>query len=78
MDDNGLIYRDQMMRAVLGTSPVILAKEADTHTLDRFAQRLVEAEEAMQLLRANGCGTRAQSLPDMVRALLNNTGKGTA
>lgn len=76
--DNGLIYRDQMMRAVLGTSPVILAREADVTTLDRFARRLAEAEEAMQLLRANGCGTRAQSLPDMVRALLNTTGKRTA
>jgi len=70
MPDDRLIYRDQMMRAVLGTRPVILVKEADTTVLDRFAQRLADADEAIRLLRANGCGTRAQSLPDMVRMAL--------
>lgn len=73
-----LIYRDQMLRAALGARPVILAKEADMAALDRFAKRLAEADEAMQLLRANGCGTWAHSLPDMVRALLTSTGKGAA
>lgn len=77
MPDLPLIYRDQMLRAALGTRPVILAKEADTATLDRLSQRLAEAEEAIQLLRANGCGASAHTLPDMVRALLNKTGKGT-
>jgi len=71
------IYRDQMMRAAVGTRPVILAAAADMSVLDRFAKRLAEAEEAKQLLRANGCGTWADSLPDMVRTLLNNNGKGT-
>jgi hypothetical protein len=75
MPDLPLIYRDQILRAALGTRPVILAKEADTMTLDRFARRLADAEEAMQLLRANGCGTSTYSLPDMVRELLKRSGK---
>lgn len=70
MPDLPLIYRDQMLRAALGTRPVILAEGADTTVLDRLACRLAEAEEAIQLLRANGYGTSAQTLPDMVRAVL--------
>lgn len=75
MPDLPLIYRDQMLRAALGTRPIILAKEADTVTLDRFARRLADAEEAMQLLRANGHGAPGQSLPDMVRELLKRSAK---
>jgi hypothetical protein len=70
MPDLLLIHRDQMRRAALGTRPVILAKEADMSTLDRFALRLAEAEEAIQLLRENGYGTPAQTLPEMVRTAL--------
>lgn len=78
MPDLIVIYRDQMVRAALGTRPAILAKEADTAALARLTQRLAEAEEAIQILRANRCGTSAHSLPDMVRALLNIKGKGTS
>jgi hypothetical protein len=65
-----LVYRDQMVRAVLGDRPAVLAKEADTAALARFAQRLADAEEAIQLLCANGCGVPAQALPELVRAAL--------
>jgi hypothetical protein len=75
MPDLSLIYRDQMLRAALGTRPIILAQEADTMALDRFARRLADAEEAMQLLRANGCDTSTHSLSDMVRVLLKRSAK---
>jgi hypothetical protein len=70
MPDLNLIYRDQMVRAVLGGGPAVLAKEADTAALARFAQRLADAEEAIKLLCSNGCGIPSQSLPDLVRTAL--------
>ncbi len=66
-----LVYRDQMVRAVMGAGPALQAKEADTAALARFAQRLADAEEAIQLLCANGYGIPAQPLPELVRAALN-------
>lgn len=66
MPDLPLIHHAQMLRAVLGTRPVILAKKVDTVTLDHFAQRLAQPKETIQLMRANGCGTSADSLPGMV------------
>lgn len=64
-----LIYRDRIMRAVVGTRPAILAKEADTAAIDRICRGLVDAEEAKQLLCAKGYGLPSQSLVDLVRAL---------
>jgi hypothetical protein len=64
-----LIYRDRIVRAVVGTRPAILAKEADTAALDRICRGLVDAEEAKQLLCAKGYGFPSQSLVDLVRAL---------
>jgi hypothetical protein len=64
-----LIYRDQMIRAVVGTKPAVMAKEADITALDRFCQRLVDAEEAIGLLVAKGYGIPSQSLADLVRPL---------
>jgi hypothetical protein len=69
MPDLILIYRDRIMRAVVGTRPAILAKEADTTALDRICQGLVDAEEAKKLLCAKGYGFPSQSLADLVRAL---------
>jgi hypothetical protein len=63
------VYRDQMVRAVLGTRPAMLAKEADTAALDRIAQRLAETEASMELMRAKGYGPRGMSLLDMIKAL---------
>jgi hypothetical protein len=69
MPDVNLIYRDRIIRAVVGTRPAILAKEADTTALDRICQSLVDAEEAKQLLCAKGYGFPSQSLADLVRRL---------
>ena len=63
------VYRDQMVRAVLGTRPAMLAKEADTAALNRMAQTLAENEAAIELLRAKGYGKRGMNLLDMVKAL---------
>jgi hypothetical protein len=69
MPDLILIYRDRIVRAVLGTRPAIMAKEVDGAALDRICRGLVEAEEAKQLLCAKGYGFPSQSLVDLVRAL---------
>lgn len=66
-----LIYRDRIVRAVLGTRPAMLAREADTTALDRICSALVEAEQAKQLLCAKGYGLPSQSLSDLARALPN-------
>lgn len=71
MPDLNLDYRDEMVRAVKGPGPVVLAKEANTVALARLAQRLADAEEATRLLCANGYGIPSQALPDLVRAALN-------
>lgn len=63
------VYRDQMIRAVLGSRPAILAREANTTALEQMAQRLADAEEALELLRARGYGMRGQTLVEVVRAL---------
>lgn len=67
MSDVALIYRDQMVRGVLGQRPAILAKNADTALLGRLAQRLADAEFALELLRAKGYGQRGQTLPEIVQ-----------
>ena len=67
------VYRDQMVRAVLGTRPAMLAKEADTSALNRMAQTLAENEAAVELLRAKGYGKRGMTLLDMIKALPQTT-----
>lgn len=64
-------FRHQMVRAVLGTQPAILAKEADPTALDSLCRQLVDAQDAKALLRANGCGRHTDSLAAMVRTLLD-------
>lgn len=76
MPDVILIYRDRIVRAVLGMRPAILAKEADTAALDRMCHRLADAEEAIQLLCAKGYGVPSQSLVDLVRALPSQSRAG--
>jgi hypothetical protein len=70
MNDLATVCRHQMIRAVLGTHPAMLAKEADPVALDCMSRRLADATEAAQLLVANGYGWPAQSLADMVRTAL--------
>lgn len=70
MFDRVLIYRDRIIRVVLGTRPAILAKEADETALTRICASLVDIEDAKQLMCAQGHGLPSQSLTDMVRAML--------
>lgn len=63
------VYRDQMVRAVLGTRPAMLAKEADTTALNRMAQHMAETEAATELMRAKGYSKHGMTLLDMVKAL---------
>lgn len=69
MPDLIIIYRDVVARAVLGTRPAILAKEADTAALDRICHTLADAEVAKSLLCSKGYGSPSQTLADLVRAL---------
>ena len=64
------MIRHQLIRSLLGTHPAMLAKEADPVALNCLCHRLADAAEAARLLCANGYGWPAQSLTDMVRALL--------
>jgi hypothetical protein len=64
------IYRHQIVRAVTGAHPAMLAKEADPVALDSLCRRLVDAYDAMQLLRASGHGRHSDSLAGMVRSAL--------
>lgn len=64
-----LVYRDQMVRSVLGTRPAMQAESADTALLDKLAQRLAEAEAGMEMMRAKGYGPRGMGLLDMIKAL---------
>jgi hypothetical protein len=68
-NDVQTVYRDLMVRCVLGERPAMLAQEADTVLLERLAQRLAEAEVGMELMRAKGYGTRGVGLLDMIKAL---------
>lgn len=63
------VYRFQMIRAVLGTHPAMLAREADPVALDCMSKRLADSEEAAALLVAKGYGLPNQSLAELVRAL---------
>jgi hypothetical protein len=66
-------YRHQIIRAVTGAHPAVLAKEADPAALDCLCHRLVDAQEAAELLCANGYRWPARSLSEMVRAALGIT-----
>lgn len=69
MSDVALIYRDQMVRGVLGSRPAILAQCADLTLLNKLSQRLADDEFAHTLLRAKGYGKPGQTLSEIVRDL---------
>lgn len=69
MPDVEDVYRHQMIRAVLGTHPAILANEADPAALDSLCRRLADAQDAAMLLAAKGYGWPSKSLTEIVRAL---------
>lgn len=61
-----LHYKDLMARAV---------RTGDVKTLDKLAQRLVDGEDALELLRAKGYGAAGNSLPATVRHVPDNPKK---
>lgn len=65
-----LEYRDQIVRAVLGTDPAMTAIVANPEALDAIANVLAENERAKAMLCANGCGEAGQGIDVMVRQLL--------
>lgn len=65
------VYRHQIVRAVTGKHPAMLSKEADPVAVTCLCRRLVDAQDAMELLRANGHGRYSDSLASMVRTLLD-------
>jgi hypothetical protein len=69
MNDTTLIYRHQIVRAVLGTRPAILARVHDMTALDRVCARLADAEAALEQLRARGYGTSGQTITEIVLTL---------
>lgn len=78
MPDPNNVFRDQMVRAVLGTHPAILAKEADPAALESLCRRLSDAASAAKLLVANGYDWPARSLTDLVGELLQRGEKGSS
>jgi hypothetical protein len=60
---------DQIVRAVLGTRPAILARVHDMTALDRVCARLADAEAALEQLRARGYGTSGQTITEIVQSL---------
>ena len=69
MIDVALVYRDQMVRGVVGQRPAILTQCADLTLLNKLSQRLADDEFAHQLLRAKGYGKPGQTLAEIVRDL---------
>lgn len=74
MTDIHTVYEHQLIRVVTGEHPAMLAKVADPVGLACMARRLADAEAAAALLAANGYRWHAQSLTELVRALLINSG----
>lgn len=64
------VIRHQVVRAVLGTHPAMLAKEADSVALNCLCHSLADAAEAKRLLCLNTPAFPAHTLTDMVRNLL--------
>lgn len=62
--------RFQLIRAVTGEHPAMLAKEADPVAVNCLVQTIGDAAEAKRLICAHGRGWPAQSLSEMVRSLL--------
>jgi hypothetical protein len=65
------VTRHQVVRAVLGTHPAMLAEEADPVALNCIVHSLMDAAEAKRLLCANTPAWPAQTLTAMVRGVLN-------
>lgn len=71
MNAEALIYRAEIIRAVLGNG-VSEHKVADMHRLNQIAEHLAQCEQAQTILRAKGHGTAGMSFVDLVRSVPDN------
>lgn len=58
-------YRDQIVRAVTGNRPAMVWRVMDSTALARICERLVEAERAVEILRAKGYGAPGMLLHEV-------------
>jgi hypothetical protein len=63
------VYRDQIIRAVLGCRPAMLAHEADPTALERICEHLAQCEAAHDILRQKGWGKAGTSIADVARTV---------
>jgi hypothetical protein len=63
-------YRAQIIRAVVGRKPIAVE---DIAALDRICQRLVEAEEAHEILRSLGYGKAWDSVAELAQLVPHST-----
>jgi|KBSMisStandDraft_5_1062788.scaffolds.fasta_scaffold3194238_1 hypothetical protein len=63
-------YRACIIRAVVGRKPIAVE---DIAALDRICQRLVEAEQAHEILRALGYGKRWNTLAELAEMVPHST-----
>jgi hypothetical protein len=68
MDSITRIYRDEMVRAVLGDKANETAV-ADPTKLDQLAEHMSDGAEANRILRARGYGAPGKSVADAARAV---------
>lgn len=63
------IYYSQIVRAVVGGQPVIVGREANPTALRAICARLVQAEEALQILAHKGYGKPGDRIDEIAAAL---------
>jgi hypothetical protein len=64
-----ICYRNLIIRAVLGSQPAMLGREADPEALDRLCLHLADCEDANATLRAKGYGKAGQTIAEAVRTV---------
>lgn len=69
MNTATILYRDLIVRAVLGSQPAMLGREADPAALERLCSHLADCEDANATLRAKGYGATGQTIAEIVRTV---------
>jgi hypothetical protein len=64
-------YRDQIIRAVTGGKPAMVFHVVDETALRRLCERLTEAEQAVEMLRAKGYGHPGLLLNELAATIPN-------
>lgn len=68
-----MVYRDHIIRAVTGNKPAMVFQVVNETALGDLCDRLVEAETALEILRARGYGKPGMLLHE-VAALVPDRG----